>query len=155
MQNIQHSGIEAGDAQARCLQMSGMVLILTGIDLEQGLANAHRAVEMLRCTGDSLGHAWALVNVAMAQGICDRFDAARTAYEEFLTVPNAAEHPRLRTWAELAVAWTEVEETTARPPTNRSADQRPGTGRARHPQRPVAGPPRPGLARGLPSARPP
>jgi hypothetical protein len=85
-----------------------MVLILTGVDLEQGLANAQRAAAMLRSTGDSLGHAWALVNVAMAQGVCDRFDAARTAYEEFLTAPNAGEHPRLRTWAELAAAWTEL-----------------------------------------------
>lgn len=100
--------MDAGDVQARCLQMSGMVLILTGIDLDQGLRNAHRAVEMLRGSADSLGHAWALVNVAMAEGICDRFDAARTAYEEFLTVPYAAEHPRLRTWAELGAAWTEL-----------------------------------------------
>ncbi|HEX3831200.1 MAG TPA: LuxR C-terminal-related transcriptional regulator [Solirubrobacteraceae bacterium] len=102
------SEMEDGEAQARCLQMSGMVLILTGIDLERGLANTERAVEMLRCSDDALGHAWALVNVAMAQGICDRFDAARDAYEEFLTVPHAAEHPRLRTWAELAAAWTEL-----------------------------------------------
>jgi predicted ATPase/DNA-binding CsgD family transcriptional regulator len=102
------AGMQEGETQARCLQMSGMVLILTGIDLEQGLANAQRAVEMLRCSDDALGHAWALANVAMAEGICDRFDAARNAYDEFLTVPHAAQHPRLRTWAELAAAWTEL-----------------------------------------------
>ena len=96
------------DTRARCLQMSAMALILTGIDLPQGVRNANLAAELMRSSGDSLGLAWALVNVAMAEGICDRFDAARNAYEEFLTVPSAAQHPRLRTWAELAAAWTEL-----------------------------------------------
>jgi predicted ATPase/DNA-binding CsgD family transcriptional regulator len=99
-----------GDSQilARCLQMSAMVLILTGADLAEGLRGANRAVELMRSSGDGLGMAWALVNVTMAEGICDRFDAARTAYDEFLTVPSAAQHPRLRTWAELAATWTEL-----------------------------------------------
>jgi len=96
------------DAEARCLQMSGMVLILTGVDLPEGLRSANRAVELLRASGDRLGLAWGLVNVAMAEGLCDRFDAARTAYEEFVTIPSAAQHARLRTWAELAAAWTEL-----------------------------------------------
>jgi predicted ATPase/DNA-binding CsgD family transcriptional regulator len=96
------------DVQARCLQMSGMVLILTGLDLPEGLRMAERAVELLRASGDRLGVAWALVNVAMAASITDRFDAARAAYEEFLTIPGASEQPRLRTWAELAAAWTEL-----------------------------------------------
>jgi DNA-binding CsgD family transcriptional regulator len=65
-------------------------------------------VELLRASGDLLGLAWALVNVAMAEGVCDRFDAARTAYDEFLTIPSAAQHPRLRIWAELAGAWIEL-----------------------------------------------
>jgi predicted ATPase/DNA-binding CsgD family transcriptional regulator len=101
---------EVGDleVQGRCLQMSGMVLILTGVDLPEGLRNANRAVELLRSSGDSLGLAWALVNVAMAEGICDRFDAVRTAYEEFRTIPGASEHVRLRTWGELAAAWAEL-----------------------------------------------
>ena len=93
---------------ARCLQMSAMVLILTGVDLTEGLRRADRAVELMRSSGDALGMAWALVNVTMAEGICDRFDAARTAYDEFLTVSSAAQHPRLRTWAELAATWTEL-----------------------------------------------
>jgi predicted ATPase/DNA-binding CsgD family transcriptional regulator len=93
---------------ARCLQMSAMVLILTGADLAGGLRSADQAVELMRSSGDRLGMAWALVNVTMAEGICDRFDASRTAYEEFLTMPSAAQHPRLRTWAELAAAWTEL-----------------------------------------------
>jgi DNA-binding CsgD family transcriptional regulator len=35
------------DVQARCLQMSGMVLILTGLDLAEGLRMAERAVELI------------------------------------------------------------------------------------------------------------
>jgi hypothetical protein len=100
--------VDDPDILAWCLQMSAMVLILTGADLALGLSSAERAVDLMRSSGDRLGMAWALVNVAMAEGICDRFDAARTAYEEFLTVPSAAQHPRLRTWAELAATWTEL-----------------------------------------------
>ncbi|MGH2931150.1 MAG: hypothetical protein ACRDL8_23300, partial [Solirubrobacteraceae bacterium] len=96
------------ETAARCLQLSAMVLILTGVDLAGGLQDASLAVEMARSLRDRLGLAWSLVNVAMAEGICDRFDAARTAYDEFLTVPGAAEHARLRTWAELAAAWVEL-----------------------------------------------
>ena len=108
-QGMARMGAVAAPAmRARCLQMSAMVLILTGADLAGGLQSADRAVELMRSSGDTLGMAWALVNVTMAEGICDRFDAARTAYEEFLTVPSAAQHPRLRTWAELAATWTEL-----------------------------------------------
>lgn len=105
------AGIEAvddPDVLARCLQMSAMVLILTGVDLAGGLRSADRAAELMRSSGDSLGLAWALANVTMAEGVCDRFDAARTAYQEFLSVPSAAQHPRLRTWAELAATWIEL-----------------------------------------------
>ena len=69
---------------------------------------AERAVELTRASRDQLGLGWALVNVAMAASISDRFDAARAAYGEFLTIPGASEHARLRTWAELAAAWTEL-----------------------------------------------
>jgi predicted ATPase/DNA-binding CsgD family transcriptional regulator len=102
------AAVDDSEAQARCLQMSGMVLILTGADLPEGLRSVNRAVELLRASGDLLGLGWALVNVAMAEGVCDRFDAARTAYDEFLTIPSAAQHPRLRIWAELAAAWIEL-----------------------------------------------
>jgi predicted ATPase/DNA-binding CsgD family transcriptional regulator len=102
------AGADDLDAEARCLLMSGIVLILTGLDLEGGRRNAQRAAEIARACGDALGLAWALVNVAMVEAICDRFDAARTAYDEFLAIPNASEHVRLRTWAELALAWAEV-----------------------------------------------
>jgi predicted ATPase/DNA-binding NarL/FixJ family response regulator len=97
-----------GAAEALCMQMSSMVLIPTGVDLEQGLRNAERAVELRRCSGDPLGLAFALANMAMASAICDRFDAVRAAYEELMSVPNAGEHARLQTWAEEAAAWAEV-----------------------------------------------
>ncbi len=96
------------EAVARCLQLSAMVLILTGIDLPAGLENASRAVELMRSSGNLLGLAWGLVNVAMSQGLCDQFDAVHTAYEEYVTIPGASEQVRLRTWAELAAAWAEL-----------------------------------------------
>jgi DNA-binding CsgD family transcriptional regulator len=101
-------GVDDVEAQVRCLPMSAMVLTQTGLDVEQGRQNAYRAAELARGKGDRLGTAWALSNVAVVEATSDRFDAARTAYEEFLTVPNASEHLRLRTFAEVAAAWTEV-----------------------------------------------
>jgi predicted ATPase/DNA-binding CsgD family transcriptional regulator len=101
-------GVGEVEAEVRCLRMSAMVLTLTGIDMEQGRRNAYRAAELARCNGDWLGTAWALSNLAVVEATSDRFDAARTAYEEFLTIPNASEHVRLRTFAEVAAAWIEV-----------------------------------------------
>jgi predicted ATPase/DNA-binding CsgD family transcriptional regulator len=96
------------ESEARCLQLSSMVLILTGMDLDTGRKSANRAVELLRSSGDLLRLAFALVTVAFAEGLCDRFGAVHTAHEEFLAIPGASEHIRLKTWAELAVAWAEV-----------------------------------------------
>lgn len=102
------ANLDDARTEARCLQMAGMTLIVTGLDPRRGLWCANRAVELLRAFDDPLGLAWALANVAMAAGVCDGFDAVPSAYEEFLTIPGAAEHPRLRTWAELAAAWSEL-----------------------------------------------
>ena len=101
---------DAMDAEVRadCLLMASLVLIQVGPDLQVGLRSAQQAVELLRCSADRLGLAWALVNLTTALAISDRFDAARTAYEEFTTVPGACEHVRLRIWAEHAAAWTEA-----------------------------------------------
>jgi DNA-binding CsgD family transcriptional regulator len=90
------------------MQTSSMVLIQTGADLEQGLRNAQRAVELQRCSESPIGLAFALANLAMASAICDRFEAVHAAYEEFRSVPGASEHARLQTWAEEAAAWAEV-----------------------------------------------
>ncbi len=98
---------EAG-AQAACLGFSSMVLIQTGLDLDEGLRNAERAVELQRSVEDLLGLALALVNLAVAAMLCERFDLLDAAYGEFLTIPRACEHARLRTWAEQAAAWARL-----------------------------------------------
>lgn len=95
-------------AEALCLLTSSMVLIPSGVDLAGGLRNADRAQRLQRDRENHVGLAYALANAAMARAICDRFDAARASYQEFLEVPKASEHPRLRTWAEAAAAWAEV-----------------------------------------------
>ncbi len=108
------AGLELLDAaadpetEARCRLMSALVLIQVGPDLEAGVRSAEQAVDLLRSSGDALGLAWALVTLAMADAISDRFDAARSAYEEFRAIPGASEHVRLRIWAEHAAAWTEA-----------------------------------------------
>jgi predicted ATPase/DNA-binding CsgD family transcriptional regulator len=111
--NAQHGlallgGTEDGRAHVTCLLMSAMVLIQTGVDVEQGLANARRAVELARLHGDTLGLAYALVNAAMAEAICDRLGTVQAAYREFLSIPGASEHVTLRAWAEHASGWAEV-----------------------------------------------
>jgi predicted ATPase/DNA-binding CsgD family transcriptional regulator len=108
------AGLELLDAtadletEARCRLLSTMALTQVGPDPQAGVRCAERAVELLRASGDELGLAWALVSLAMADAISDRFDAARTAYEEFRTIPGASEHVRLRIWAEHAAAWAEA-----------------------------------------------
>ncbi len=93
--------------EGRCLQMASMVQILSGSDLIAGVASAHRAALLTRVAGDQLGLAMALANIAQAEGLCERFDGVRAAYEEFLQT-DASEHPRLRTWAEVSIAWAEL-----------------------------------------------
>ncbi len=105
--------VQDAGAQSTCLQLSSMVLIQTGLDLDEGLRNAERAVERQRSIEDPLGLAFALVNLTVAAMLCERFDLLDTAYGEFLTIPRACEHARLRTWAEQAAAWAQV--TTGSP----------------------------------------
>ncbi len=95
-------------AQAECLRLSSMVLIQTGADLDGGLCNAERAVELARGVGDSLGLAFALVNLTTAAALCDRFDAVHACYAELLSIRPACEHVRLRSWAENAAAWAQL-----------------------------------------------
>lgn len=94
--------------KARCLLFSATVLLQTGIDVKQGIDNAERAVQLARATDDRLGLAFALVNLAISLMLCGRFDAIERVYEEFLQIPQACEHPRLRTWAEHAIAWAHL-----------------------------------------------
>lgn len=93
--------------EGRCLQMASMVQILTGSEFERGLANAHRAAELMRLAADQVGLAMALVNIAQAEGLCEQFDGIRRAYDGFLKT-TASDHPRLRAWAEVSIAWAEL-----------------------------------------------
>ncbi|MFZ1995751.1 MAG: hypothetical protein WAU75_16695, partial [Solirubrobacteraceae bacterium] len=102
------AAVDDAGARARCLLLSAMILILTGRDLAEGREHARQALEAARSCTDPLGQAWALVNLSMVEAICDRLPAARDAYSEFLTFPDASAHARLRTSAEDAAAWTEL-----------------------------------------------
>ena len=100
--------VQDAGALSTCLRLSSMVLIQTGLDLDAGLRNAERAVELQRSIEDPLGLAFALVNFAVAAMLCERFDLLGDAYDEFLAIPRACDHPRLRTWAEQAAAWAQI-----------------------------------------------
>ena len=100
--------VEDDQTLARCLMLIGIELILTGADLEDGISNTERAVERLRALDDPFGLAWALANLEFAAGICDRFETARKAYDEFCSIEGALGHRRLRMWAEQAMAWIDV-----------------------------------------------
>ncbi len=100
--------VRDADAEAACLLFSSTVLIQTGADLDEGFRCAERAVELERSSRRPLPLAYALVNLSISAGLCERFDLALAAYEEFLAIRPACDHPRLRTWAEQAAAWAEV-----------------------------------------------
>lgn len=101
--------VEDPGVKAFCLLCSSMVLIQTGVDLHAGLANAERAVVLADQRGDDpLGLAWALVTLAVAAMLCERFGVLGEAYEAFLAIPVACEHRTLRAWAEQAAAWAQV-----------------------------------------------
>ena len=101
--------VEDPGVKATCLLCSSMVLIQTGVDLHGGLANAERAVQLAEQHGDDqLGLAWALVSLAVAAMLCERFQALGEAYEAFLAIPTACEHRTLRAWAEQTAAWAQV-----------------------------------------------
>ena len=101
--------VEDPGVKATCLLCSSMVLIQTGVDPNGGLTNAERAVQLAEQHGDDqLGLAWALVSLAVAAMLCERFQALGEAYEAFLAIPTACEHRTLRAWAEQTAAWAQV-----------------------------------------------
>ena len=65
-----------------CLAMSSMVLIQTGLEVKEGLRHVERAVEPARRAQDPAGLTFALVNLAVALMLCERFDAVQSVYEE-------------------------------------------------------------------------
>ena len=96
------------EAEATGLLFCSTALIQTGADLAEGFRCAERAVALERSAGRRLALAYALVNLSIAAGLCERFDLVPDAYEEFLAIRPACDHPRLRTWAEQAAAWSEI-----------------------------------------------
>ena len=96
------------EAEAAGLLFCSTVLIQTGADLTEGFRCAERAVALERSSGRRIALAYALVNFSIAAGLCERFDLVPDAYEEFLAIRPACDHPRLRTWAEQAAAWSEI-----------------------------------------------
>lgn len=94
--------------RAECLRCASMVLIQTGADLDAGMRSAERAVELARSTDDRFGLAFALVNLATAAALCDRFPVTHASYAEFLSIRPACGHVVLRRWAENAAAWAHL-----------------------------------------------
>ena len=68
--------VRDANAEAECLVLSSSVLIQTGADLEEGFRCAERAVELERSSGRPLPLAYALVNLSISAGLCERFDLA-------------------------------------------------------------------------------
>lgn len=102
------AGLTDGPVKARCLLFASAVLLQTGLDAQQGMEHAQDAVRLARAAEDWFCLAFALVNLAISLMLCGRFDAIERVHEELLQIPRACEHPRLRVWAEHALAWAQI-----------------------------------------------
>ncbi len=105
--------VQDAGTQSTCLAFSSMVLIQTGLDPDGGLRNVERAVELQRSAEDPLGLALALVNLAVAAMLCERFELLDTPTASSSLSREPASIARLRTWAEQAAAWAHL--TTGSP----------------------------------------
>ncbi len=77
------------------------------IDANAAATIGAQAVEILRVEGDTHGLAFALANLALSEGMRDRFDAVRERCEEFVALPS--EKPSwLLPWIENALAWADI-----------------------------------------------
>ena len=77
------------------------------IDANAAATIGAQAVEILRADGDMHGLAFALANLALSEGMRDRFDAVRERCEEFVAL--AGEKPSwLLPWLENALAWADI-----------------------------------------------
>jgi predicted ATPase/DNA-binding CsgD family transcriptional regulator len=82
------------------------------IDANAAASIGAQAVEILREEGDTHGLAFALANLALSEGMRDRFDAVRERCEEFVAVPG--EKPSwLLPWIENALAWADISQGRA------------------------------------------
>jgi predicted ATPase/DNA-binding CsgD family transcriptional regulator len=77
------------------------------IDANAAATIGVQAVELLRAEGDAHGLAFALANLALTEGMRDRFGAVRERCEEFAAIPGA-KPPWLLPWVENALAWADI-----------------------------------------------
>ncbi len=77
------------------------------IDANAAATIGGQAVEILRGEGDTHGLAFALANLALTEGMRDRFDAVRETCGEFEALPGE-KPPWLLPWVENALAWADV-----------------------------------------------
>ena len=83
------------------------------IDANAAATIGAQAVKILRAEEDTHGLAFALANLALSEGMRDRFDAVRDACEEFDAL--AGEKPSwLLPWVENALAWADISQGAPR-----------------------------------------
>jgi predicted ATPase/DNA-binding CsgD family transcriptional regulator len=77
------------------------------IDANAAATIGAQAVQILRADGDRHGLALALANLALTEGMRDRFDAVRETCEEFAALAGE-KPPWLLPWIENALAWADI-----------------------------------------------
>jgi tetratricopeptide (TPR) repeat protein len=83
------------------------------IDANAAATIGGRAVEILRREGDAHGLAFALANLALTEGMRDRFDAVRETCREFVALAGE-KPPWLLPWIENALAWADISQGAPR-----------------------------------------
>jgi len=77
------------------------------VDAGAAAVTGHQAVEILRAEGDADGLAFALANLALTDGMADRFGELRGTCREFAALPGD-QPPWLLSWIENALAWADI-----------------------------------------------
>jgi predicted ATPase/DNA-binding CsgD family transcriptional regulator len=67
-----------------------------------------QSVELLRRAGDRHDLALAVAQLAMTEALRDRFDAVRSACDEFTSLTNGQPPSWLAVWLEIALAWADL-----------------------------------------------
>jgi DNA-binding CsgD family transcriptional regulator len=98
----------AADASALGLSLQLISGMMNSVDPLEGSRLARRAVEVLQSVGDDFALGLALACLTFIEGMRDRFDDARRAYEQVVAMPSASRHPWLSGLAEISMAWAEV-----------------------------------------------
>lgn len=83
------------------------------IDANLAATIGAQAVEILRAEGDTHGLAFALANLALSEGMRDRFDAVRERSAEFAALAGE-KPPWLSPWVQNALAWADISQGAPR-----------------------------------------